>query len=116
MSELNKHRQTKEYKLSDQGGEYTVPYKGAEPKAYKDIAGDPDLMESVKKMIADKVVKHLDDAIFEMVCKEMDNNYMFRSDNYLTEAGYEMFEDQWFEFYHEHHGDILAQIHNKLIY
>jgi len=134
MSELNKHRQTKEYgyrapfgmthevedtkeyKLSDQGGDYTVPHKGAEPKAYKDIAGDPDLMESVKEMIANKVVEHLDDVIFEMVCKEMDNNYMFRSDNYLTEAGYEMFEDQWFEFYHEHHGDILAQIQNKLIY
>jgi hypothetical protein len=37
MSELNKHRQTKEYKLSDQGGEYTVPYKGAEPQRCKRI-------------------------------------------------------------------------------
>ena len=25
-------------------------------------------------------------------------------------AGYEMFEDEWFEFYHEHHGDILYQV------
>ena len=122
---LNEYRQTKEYQgseegrkylLSDQGGDYTVPHKGAEPKAYKDIAGDPDLMESVKKMIADKVVKHLDDVIFEMVSEGMRQNYIFRSNNYLTEAGYELFEDQWFEFYHEHHGDILAQIHNKLIY
>jgi hypothetical protein len=137
MSELNKHRQTKEYKLSDHVAANTpVPHKGAQAEeyegwanrdysenemksnrdTYKDIAGDPDLIESVKEMIADKVVKHLDDVIFEMVCKEMDNDYMFTADNYLTEAGYEMFEEQWFEFYHEHHSDILAQIHNKLIY
>jgi len=152
MSELNKHRQTKEYgyrapfgmthevedtkeyKLSDQGGDYTVPHKGAQAEEYegwanrkysedkmksnrdnyKDIAGDPDLMESVKEMIANKVVAHLNDAIFEMVCKEMNNNYMFRSNNYLTEAGYEMFEDQWFDFYHEHHADIMAQIRTQL--
>ena len=116
MSELNKHRQTKEYQGSEEGRKYLDDLKTPEPKAYKDIAGDPDLMESVKKMIADKVVKHLDDVIFEMVNKEMSENYMFRSNNYLTEAGYELFEDQWFEFYHEHHGDIVAQIHNKLIY
>ena len=53
---LNEYRQTKEYKLSDQGGDYTVPHKGAEPKAYKDLAGDPDLIESVKEMIASKIV------------------------------------------------------------
>ena len=46
----------------------------------------------------------------------MSNNYLFQSQNYLTEAGYAIFEDEWFEFYHEHHGDILATIHNKLIY
>ena len=28
---MNELRQTKEYKLSDQGGTYTVPYKGADP-------------------------------------------------------------------------------------
>ena len=134
MSELNKHRQTKEYKLSDQGGDYTVPYKGAQAEEYegwanrannsdkmksnrdnyKDIAGDPDLMESVKEMIANKVVEHLDDAIFEMVCEEMSENYLFQWQNYLTESGYEMFEEEWFEFYHEHHGDILAQIRTQL--
>ena len=131
MSKLNKYRQTKEYKLSDQGGEYTVPCKGADAKPSPSLddpvkqimaqqideeMGERDLIESVKEMIADKVVKDFDDILFEMVCKEMSNNYMFRSNNYLTEAGCEMFEDQWFEFYHEHHADILAQIQNKLIY
>ena len=177
---MNELRQTKEYRLSDQGGEYTVPCKCAEPKnvesykneqgpspgfikvqeeakdyyedvqkdldkaaaegstrhwpkevegsteawfntqdsrdyttaepKYKDIAGDPDLLESVKKMIVDKVVKDLDDIIFEMICKEMGDNYMFQSRNYLTEAGCELFEEQFFEFYHEHHGEILYKV------
>ncbi len=108
---LNEYRQTKEYKLSDQGGEYTVPHKGADP-----IQQERDYIEEAKIEIANKVVKHLDDVIFEMICEEMGKRYVFQSQNYLTEAGYELFEEQWFEFYHEHHGDILAQIHNKLIY
>ena len=40
----------------------------------------------------------------------MGNHYVFQSQNYLTEAGYEMFEYEWFEFYHEHHGDILYEV------
>ena len=73
-------------------------------------------LEQAKEAIAEKIIKHFDDTIFEMVCDEMSNNYLFQSDNYLTEAGYDIWEDEWFEFYHEHHGDILATIHNKLIY
>ena len=73
-------------------------------------------LEKAKCSIVEKIVKHLDDTLFEMVCEEMSKNYLFQSDNYLTEAGYDIFEDEWFEFYHEHHGDILASIHNKLIY
>ena len=39
---------------------------------------------------------------------------MFRQNNYLTEAGEELFEDAWFEWYHEHHGDILCRILKRL--
>ena len=92
---------TKEEKLSDQG---------AEPKAYKDIAGDPDLIESAKELITNKITKHFQDVIFEMVREEMGKHYVFQSQNYLTEAGYELFEDEWFEFYHEHFGDILYEV------
>ena len=46
------------------------------------------------------------DIIFEAVNDEMHKYYVFQEDNYLTEAGMDMFEDEWFEFYHEHHGDI----------
>ena len=162
---MNELRQTKEYKLSDQGGEYTVPHKGAaavpsksfieEQEAAKhynwsgekitlvdveqedpsEYDGDVypedrkyitnayhkqhverDYIEEAKIEIVDKVVKHLYDVIFEMVCEEMGKKHVFQSQNYLTEAGFEKFEDQFFEFYHEHHGDILAQVQNKLIY
>ena len=136
---MNELRQTKEYKLSDKGGEYTIPHKGADPSEYDgDVYPEDrkyitnayhkqhidfvetksirDYIEEAKIEITDKVVKHLDDVIFEMVCKEMGNRRVFQSSNYLTEAGVDEFEEQFFEFYHEHHGDILAAIHNKLIY
>ena len=35
---------------------------------------------------------------------------MFREINYFTEAGMEEFEDAWFEWYHNHHGDILMAV------
>jgi len=69
-----------------------------------------DPVEEAKILIVDKITKHFQDVMFEMVCNEMGNHYVFQSQNYLTEAGYEMFEDEWFEFYHEHHGDILYEV------
>jgi hypothetical protein len=69
-----------------------------------------DPVEEAKILIVDKITKHFDDVLFEMVCNEMGNHYIFQSQNYLTEAGYEQFEDEWFEFYHEHHGDILYEV------
>jgi len=69
-----------------------------------------DPVEEAKILIVDKITKHFQDVMFEMVCEEMGKNYLFQSQNYLTEAGYEMFEDEWFEFYHEHHGEILYEV------
>ena len=69
-----------------------------------------DPVEEAKILIVDKITKHFDDVLFEMVCEEMGKNYAFQSQNYLTEAGYDIFEDEWFEFYHEHHGDILYKV------
>ncbi len=111
---INEIRQTKEY--------YTGNTRHQDQEAAKQMAAidrqecplDP--IEEAEILIVEKIVKHLDDIIFEKVCEEMGKNYVFQSQNYLTEAGYDIFEDEWFEFYHEHHGDILASIHNKLIY
>ncbi len=71
-------------------------------------------LEQAKRKIIDKILKHFDDTLFEMVCEEMSKNYLFQSQNYLTEAGYDVFEDEWFEFYHEHHGDILFQVKTEI--
>tara|TARA_R100001591_G_scaffold27729_2_gene38268 strand:+ start:469 stop:879 length:411 start_codon:yes stop_codon:yes gene_type:complete len=67
-----------------------------------------------KDAIKEKILKHFDDALFEMVSEEMGKYYVFQSSNYLTEAGYDVFEDEWFEFYHEHHGDILYQVKQEI--
>ena len=69
-----------------------------------------DLVEEAKILIVDKITKHFHDVMFEKVNEEMSKNYLFQSQNYLTEAGYEQFEDEWFEFYHNHHGDIMYEV------
>ena len=86
-------------------------YKDEEMNPSKYTKND---IEQTKKTIINKILKHFDDALFEMVSEEMGNHYVFKSDNYLTEAGYDVFEDEWFEFYHEHHGDILYQVKQEI--
>ena len=69
-----------------------------------------DPIEEAKILIVDKITKHFQDVMFEMICEEMSKNYVFQSQNYFTDAGYDQFEDEWFEFYHEHHGDIMYEV------
>ena len=151
---MNELRQTKEYRLSDQGGEYTVPCKGAKPKHiesykneqgpspgfikvqeeakdhYEDVQKDldkaaaegstrhwpkeiieRDYIEEAKIEIVDKITKHFaNELVIEMICEEMSSRHVFQSSNYLTEAGIVEFEEQFFEFYHEHHGEILYKV------
>ena len=123
---LNKLRQTKEYQntkgnelwpsksfIEDQEAAKQVVVQQIDEEMNPSKYTDNEL-EQAKELIIDKIIKHFDDVMFEMVCEEMSNNYLFQSDNYLTEAGYDMFEDEWFEFYHEHHGDILYQVKKNL--
>ena len=67
-------------------------------------------IEAIKSMIIDKITKQFSDILFETVCEHMSDHSVFQSQTYLTEEGYEEFEDEWFEFYHEHHGDILHEV------
>ncbi len=70
------------------------------------------------EVAVDKIVKSLHhqmyDIIFEAVNEEMREHSVFKEDNYLTPEGMDMFQEQWFEFYHEHHGDIMHQLMNKI--
>ena len=115
-TDLNKLRQTKEYQNTkgyEDNEELNKYYDETWNKQMAEIDRQEcplDPIEEAKILIIDKITKHFDDVLFEMVCQEMGNNYLFQSDNYLTEAGYEQFEDEWFEFYHEHHGDIMYKV------
>lgn len=117
---MNELRQTKDAhyvnptsKVGNQGGDFIKP-TNKPAKSTGEILEERSIelndLEQAKCSIAEKITRHFDDVIFEMVNEEMSKNYLFQSDNYLTEAGYDMFEDEWFEFYHEHHGDILHQV------
>ena len=115
---INELRQTKDAVYTNPGAKKIIaeeywPVKNEENKMNPSKYTQNDL-EQAKCSIAEKIIKHFDDTLFEMVCDEMGKNYLFQEDNYLTEAGFDIFEDEWFEFYHEQHGDILAQIRQSL--
>ncbi len=116
---MNELRQTKEYKidpvqqvlaqqieeLAEKDARDTSKYGGVE------VSRCPlDPVEEAKILIVAKITKHFHDVMFEMVSEEMSKSYVFKSEQYLTQAGYDEFEEAWFEFYHEHHGDILYQV------
>ena len=111
---MNEIRQTKEYYTGNNNYEEFAnkANKSEEMKqnieTMKECPLDP--VEEAKILIVDKITKHFQDIMFEMVNEEMSKCYLFQSQNYLTEAGYELFEDEYFEFYHNHHGDILYEV------
>jgi hypothetical protein len=67
-------------------------------------------IDVVKNKIVESLHHQMFDIVFQAVCDEMSKFKVFQEDNYLTESGMDMFQEQWFEFYHEHHGDILHQV------
>ena len=114
---INELRQTKDAHYvhpTFQGGDFIKPSekpaKSTSEVMLEDQSGEQNDLEQAKCSIAEKITKEFNDTLFERVSEEMANNYLFQSDNYLTEAGYDMFDDEWFEFYHEHHGDIMHQV------
>jgi len=114
---LNEIRQSKEYQraveLGDQGGKYTVPSKGADPIPVKNPFEHAEVDKTVNEII-ENLYSHIYDLIFQAVCDEMNEHYVFDSSEYLTEAGLELFEDEWFEFYHENHGKIIHKLIQNL--
>jgi hypothetical protein len=106
---LNEIRQSKEYQQA----------KGHAAVALEELKGEnfyrnPFEHEMVDKAVENIVAKltsgEIYDLIFQAICDEMNEHYVFDSSEYLTEAGLELFEDEWFEFYHENHGKITHQV------
>jgi hypoxanthine phosphoribosyltransferase len=105
---INEIRQTKEYYTGNEHQKYAEKANKSEEMKQNRCPLDP--IEEAKVLIVDKITKHFQDVMFEMVNEAMMEHKVFQSQNYLTEAGYEQFEDEWFEFYHEHHGDIIYEV------
>ena len=93
---LNEIRQSKEYQQAVKSGNNL------------DLNVDVAIDE-----IVDSLNTHLFDIIFQAVNDEMHKYTVFQEQTYLTNEGMDMFEEQWFEFYHEHHGDIMHQLMSK---
>ena len=102
---------TKKRSLNELRQEKTCGYKIPEPKAEEYSVPEPkNDIEATKALIINTIQNDLFDIIFQAVNEEMSKYYVFQEDHYLTEAGSDWFEDEWFQFYHEHHGDILDAI------
>ena len=107
MAEIDRQEQ-----LGDVYGEWANTVNNSEEMKENRKLKNP--VESAKDLIINKIIKHFDDVMFEMVTEEMSKNYMFQENNYLTEAGMDEFEEAWFEWYHNHHGDILYEVKRNL--
>ena len=96
---LNEIRQSKEY----QEAKETVNTPSKNPFEHSEV-------EKTVETIIENLDGYIYDLIFQAVCDEMNEHYVFDSSEYLTEAGLELFEDEWFEFYHENHGKIIHEV------
>ncbi len=103
---INEIRQTKEYYTGNDPVKQIMSQQIEEKM--EECPLDP--VEEAKILIVDKITKHFHDVMFEMVNEEMCKNKVFQSHNYLTEAGFELFQDEYFEFFHIHHGDIMYEV------
>ena len=99
---MNELRQEKTYGYRAPFG---MTHEEKKPKGYSEID-----IETTKDLIFNSLKNKFYDMIFQAVCDEMEKHEVFKAETYFTPQGLDEFEDAWFEFYHEHHGDILGSI------
>ena len=114
---LNEIRQSKEFQIAKANADLQAERAKNNNKNPNVTTSNPFEHEEVDKTV-DQIVEDLQpqifDAIFQMINDEMAKRYVFDSSEYLTEAGLELFEDEWFEFYHENHGRIMHKLIQNL--
>jgi hypothetical protein len=117
MDELRQTKDTHYVNPTFQGGDFIKPTEKPAKSTAEVMSKSPFEHEEVDKTV-DQIVEDLEpqifDAIFQMINDEMAKRYVFDSSEYLTEAGLELFEDEWFEFYHENHGRIMYKLLQNL--
>ncbi len=101
MNELRQEK-TYGYKSPEPKAEEHWPTK---PKGYSEID-----IDTTKDLIFNSLKNKLFDIMFQAVCEEMSKHEVFQEETYFTPQGMDFFEDEWFQFFHEHHGDILGNI------
>ena len=99
---MNELRQEKTYGYRAPFG---MTHEEEKPKGYTEID-----VNTTKELIISDLKDHMFDIIFQAVNDEMAKHEVFKVETYFTPQGIDEFEDTWFEFYHEHHGDILGSI------
>ena len=112
---MNEIRQSKEYQQAKSTKE-AIDNQQAINRSLQNkevFNTEVDLDEAVYEIV-ENLTTHMFDIIFEAVNDEMHKYTVFQEQTYLTPEGVDIFEDQWFEFYHEHHGDILHQVMKKI--
>ena len=106
---MNELRQEKNYGYRAPEPKWDVEghkeYNKEQRRGYSEID-----IETTKDLIFNQLKNQLFDIMFQAVNDEMAKHEVFQPETYLTPQGEEWFEDAWFEFYHEHHGDILGSI------
>jgi len=107
---LNEIRQSKEYQLAKD----IADTNNKNPNVTTSNPFEHSEVEKTVETIVEELDGHIYDLIFQAVCDEMNKHYVFDSSEYLTEAGLELFEDEWFEFYHENHGRIMHKLIQNL--
>ena len=100
---LNEIRQSKEYQIAKE----TVNTQPKSPFEHEEV-------DKTVDQIVEDLQPQIFDTIFQLINDEMSTRYVFDSSEYLTEAGLELFEDEWFEFYHENHGKIMHKLLQNL--
>ena len=107
---LNEIRQTKEYQLAKD----IVDANNKNPNVTTSNPFEHAEVDKTVDQIVEDLQPEIFDTIFQMINDEMSMKYVFNSSEYLTEAGLELFEDEWFEFYHENHGRIMHKLLQNL--
>lgn len=98
----------KGYKTTDQAiaDQQAINRKlAAKEKGYTEID-----IETTKDLIISKLSNEVYDIMFEAVNNEMAKHEVFQEKTYFTPQGFEEFQDTWFEFYHDHFGEIMNAI------
>ena len=101
---MNELRQEKNYG-------YKPPLTHNQKSAEARVKGYTEIdIDTTKELIVNALSNEMYDTIFQAVNDEMAKHEVFQEETYFTPQGIEDFSEAWFEFYHDHFGEIMHDI------